>query len=560
MLVLDHHNFDLDKIVTPVHYQILDRLLKEAGYDASKTRYLVNGFKEGFSLKYEGPLMNTQRFAPNLKLTVGSKLELWNKVMIEVEAGRFAGPFEEPPFDSFVQSPIGLVPKDGGRKTRLIFHLSYPRTGDSINSGIPFKFCTVKYPDFQEAVKICILSGKNCHIAKSDMARAFRNIPMSRASRHLLIMKADHPENGKTFFFVDKCLPFGSSISCAIFQEFSNAIAYLVTFRTGKPLVNYLDDYMFAALKRTWCNAQVQVFLNICEHISFPVTLEKTYWATTILVFLGLLLDTESQRVCVPTDKVERALNMIEYFLNKANKKVIVHEVQKLCGFLNFLCRCIIPGRVFLRRLYSTKANKSLKQHHHVRIIQENRDDLLIWRRFLMHPQVFCVPFMELGQIEAEEIDMYSDASGSLLRGGFGAYCGRHWTAGIWDKKFMQAKKPSIEYLEVYALTVGVVLWIKKFSNRTVCLFCDNTSVKDMVNNTTSSCRNCMILLRIIVMQGLLHNVRFKVKYVSSEDNAKADALSRSQWKRFKTLGHDMDTIATAVPSCLWPIDKIWID
>ena len=48
-------------------------------------------------------------------------MELWNKVMKEVELGRYVGPVERPPFDSYVQSPIGLVPKDKGLKTRLIF-------------------------------------------------------------------------------------------------------------------------------------------------------------------------------------------------------------------------------------------------------------------------------------------------------------------------------------------------------------------------------------------------------------------------------------------------------
>ena len=57
--------------------------------------------------------------------------------MKEVELGSYARPFDEPPFEYYVESPIGLVPKDKGQKTRLIFYLSYPRSGDSVNSGIP---------------------------------------------------------------------------------------------------------------------------------------------------------------------------------------------------------------------------------------------------------------------------------------------------------------------------------------------------------------------------------------------------------------------------------------
>ena len=118
-----------------------------------KKTFLINGFRNGFSLQYEGNLKRCRRLAPNLKLRVGSKLELWNKIMNEVELGRFMGPFDDPPFDYFVKSAIGLVPKDKGLKMKLIFHLSYPRIGDSVNSGTPFNKCTVKYPDFDEAVK-----------------------------------------------------------------------------------------------------------------------------------------------------------------------------------------------------------------------------------------------------------------------------------------------------------------------------------------------------------------------------------------------------------------------
>ena len=44
-------------------------------------------------------------------------------------------PLMSPPFEYFVQSPIGLVPKDKGKKMRLIFHLSFPKDGDSVNTA-----------------------------------------------------------------------------------------------------------------------------------------------------------------------------------------------------------------------------------------------------------------------------------------------------------------------------------------------------------------------------------------------------------------------------------------
>ena len=204
---------------------------------------------------------------------------------MEVKAKRYARPFKKIPYKYFIQSPVGLVSKDERKKTRLIFHLSYPMTGDSVNLGIPKDLCSVSYPNFMEDVAICLEAEKECFIAKSDMSMAFRNIPMDSKSWCYLVLKATHPITGKTYYFVDKCLPFGVSISCAIFQEFSDLIAFLVKYRTNKPLVNYLDDFFFAALCKAICDGKVQTFLDLCNIICFPVSLEKTFWGTQLLTF-----------------------------------------------------------------------------------------------------------------------------------------------------------------------------------------------------------------------------------------------------------------------------------
>ena len=110
-------------------------------------------------------------------------------------------------------------------------------------------------------------------------------------------------------------------------------------------MVNYLDDYFFAALLSAMCNLQLNTFLQVCEEIKFPVALEKTFWADSLMTFLGMLLDSERQIVCVPVDKIAKATNLIHKLLSK--KKVIMHDMQQICGYLNFLFRCVVPGRVF---------------------------------------------------------------------------------------------------------------------------------------------------------------------------------------------------------------------
>ena len=301
------------------------------------------------------------------------------------------------------------------------------------------------------------------------------------------------------------------------------------------------------------------MFLQVCNLIQFPVALEKTFWGDTIMVFLGMLLDTEKQLICIPMEKLIKASNWVEFFLSKKNKKATVHEFQKLCGILNFLCRCIVPGRAFLRRLYvnTTVNGKMLKPHHHIRISEENRLDLLVWKNLLENPLSHYGPFMDYSCIEASVLDMYSDASRNYKLG-FGAYCSTEWTFGQCENDFCNKVKPSIEYLELFGVLVGVLNWIKFFKNRRIILFCDKESVVHMINKSTSNCKNCMVLIRLLVAEGINSNVRIFARHVGTKENGKADALSRLDWNRFWKLGGNMNSQPTPIPDHIWPFSKIW--
>ena len=121
---------------------------------------------------------------------------------------------------------------------------------------------------------------------------------------------------------------------------------------------------------------------------------------------------------------------------------------------------------------------------------------------------------------------------------------------------------PSIEYLELFAVTVSVLLWLHKVKNTRICLFTDNESVKNMINNTSSSCKNCMVLIRIIVLKALEFNVRIEAKHVSSKSNLLADSLSRMQFGTFfyeaNRRGLYLHEPPETIPSEVWPVQNIW--
>ena len=123
----------------------------------------------------------------------------------------------------------------------------------------------------------------------------------------------------------------------------------------------------------------------------------------------------------------------------------------------------------------------------------------------------------------------------------------------------MVEQDPSIEFLELYALVAAVLTWSNKLVNVRVIIFCNNQAVISMVNNLTSKCQQCMKLIRMLVLDNLKMDRRVFVKFVQSQSNILADALSRLQYKRFwENAPVTMRKYPDAIPSCIFPVENIW--
>ena len=263
----------------------------------------------------------------------------------------------------------------------------------------------------------------------------------------------------------------------------------------------------------------------MCSEIGFPVSIDKTVWATNRMTFLGLLIDTIRRIVLIPIDKIDKAKVRISDVLNK--KRITLLQLQRLCGLLNFLCKCVVAGRAFTRRLYCAGVGVT-NQSHHLNVTRELKLDLRVWLCFLNQPDVFCRPFIDFGMITPYTTDFHTDASGNIDLGA-GGHCGAEWFVLSWDPYYFAEHHPSIDYLELYALTVGVKLWLKNFRNRSIAIYCDNLGVVHMINNSSSNCPKCMVLIRIVVLECMENNTSLTALHVRTKMNVFADLLSRSR-------------------------------
>ena len=172
-----------------------------------------------------------------------------------------------------------------------------------------------------------------------------------------------------------------------------------------------------------------------------------------------------------------------------------------------------------------------------------------------------CHPFVDFSDKQhATPLFYYSDAS-LAKDSGFGVIYNERWMYGHLGEQFIETCEPSIEYLELYALCIGIFAWNedKQLNNSRVILYCNNQAVVHMVNKLTSKCPKCMHLIRLLVLDGILHNRKIVVKYVKSKDNVLADSLSRLDLKRFwKFAPQNTNQFPDPIPKFMWPVDKVW--
>ena len=174
-----------------------------------------------------------------------------------------------------------------------------------------------------------------------------------------------------------------------------------------------------------------------------------------------------------------------------------------------------------------------------------------------------CLPFFDFEENKKFDQKFFmTDASKNKFLG-CGGINDDQWFIMQWDEDFIVNQNPSINFLELYALTVGILGWLHTYRNQQITIFCDNQSVVYMVNKLTSGCKNCMTLIRLIVLHCLQNNVKLNVQYIESKANIFADYLSRLKYKQFWQEAQRQKRIfkkkSTEIPEILIPVDKFWL-
>ena len=293
----------------------------------------------------------------------------------EIVAQRIAGPFDTPPLLNLQCSGVGVVPKKTGG-WRMIMHLSAPAE-TSINDGINKEEFTLHYSTIDDAIRMINNLGRNALLAKIDIKHAFRTVPVRLEDRELLGIY------WKQKYYIDCCLPCGLRSAPFTFNQYTEALEWILHNNYQIPdTIHYLDDFLMAGKPSSPdCEQALGRMLEVCRRLGFPIAQGKVEGPTRAIIFLGILLDTESMELRLPQDKLEALLSLLNSW-NKKKMRTTKRELLSLIGKLSFAAKVVPAGRLFLRRLIDLSTSVQ-KLHHHITLSASARADIKRWKDFL---------------------------------------------------------------------------------------------------------------------------------------------------------------------------------
>ena len=151
----------------------------------------------------------------------------------------------------------------------------------------------------------------------------------------------------------------------------------------------------------------------------------------------------------LPDDKLHELLSELRSW--SSCKKCLKRELLSLIGKLNFACRIIPAGRIFLRRLIDLSTQARLP-HHHVTMNREACHDISWWLRFLPSWNGRAI-IPDPNWTRSPDMELFTDASGSL---GYGIFYMGHWIANPWPPLLQNR---SIQWKELYPIALACLLW-----------------------------------------------------------------------------------------------------
>ena len=155
--------------------------------------------------------------------------------------------------------------------------------------------------------------GKGAILVKRDLADAFRHIPIAISDYWLLGFYWDD------LYWIDCFLPFGLRTAPFIFDLFAKGLHWILVVKLGwATVLHYLDDFFAVLSPQADHELYMQQFTHICSDLGLRINTLKDV-ASTVAVFLGIEMDSNSMEARLPSDKLTRARSLVVAHLKNSS-------------------------------------------------------------------------------------------------------------------------------------------------------------------------------------------------------------------------------------------------
>lgn len=281
--------------------------------------------------------------------------------------------------------------------------------------------------------------------------------------------------------------------------------------------------------------------LGRARALGAPLADEKVEGPSTSLSFLGIELDTVLLMARLPPEKVAALQDLLRSWSGK--RVCLRRDLESLLGHLHHAAKVVYPGRPFLRRLCDL-LRRTRSQSRFIRLNRDTRADLAWWSVFLRDwngTSFFTSPHWS----HLSDLQVSTDAAGAV---GYGAFLDGQWFSGRWLPSQLSA---SIAFKELFPIVLAAHVWGSSWRGLRVQFWCDNQGVADLISRRFCSDGPLGGLLRNLFLAAARHSFWVSAIHVPGRANSIADALSRSQFQRFRSLDPTVASEPTPVPGQL---------
>ena len=480
--------------------------------------FLLDGLEHGFNLIDDNPVTfpaECDNYLSATDVSVKTKVEL--QIRDEILNGRYQVSEKRP----VLISALGAIPKPNKTEVRLIHDCSRP-LGHSLNDMASKN--PVKYQTLDEAVN---LSTPNCFYAKVDLKNAYRSVRIHPSNYGITGLKWHFSDAPHPTYMFDKRLPFGARKSPAIFHRLTQAVRRIMESKGFGNIIVYLDDFLIVAQTRDECRLAMNTLITLLRELGFAINWSKVEDPNTRVIFLGVELDSTNLTMSLPEGKLTELFNIIEEF--KSKKRASKKQLQSLAGRMNWACRVIRGGRVYLRRVLNCMNQLNLS-HHKIRLDKSFKADLEWWHCWMTTFNGTCMFRKEIkGQVF---VDACTSGAGVAYNG--------DWAYVAWEADWPEVANFHINFKEVLAVVVAARRWAAHWANSRVIIHTDSECARHILTKGSTRNEHIMPYIRELFWLAVSYNFEIDYYHIPGKINTLADTISRlhenGRWFQLEAL------------------------